>query len=408
MLLPTSLRGMLAAVWLLSIIRISSAGPIHPPWSSTGITKTNTSWVPDDTSGTDMLARSGLSNLQASMGNMTAHNCTIGRASRRREWHTLAKFEKLSYIAAVRCLQSLPSRMSDTVPGARTRYDDFVATHMQQTLSIHNNGIFLAWHRYYTYAYEQALVNECGYRGTQPYLNWGKLASDPLGAPVFDGSPTSISGNGAYRNNSGIGLPSPDNVQLLIPPYKGGDCITSGPFKNYQANLGPVRANYPYVEQNPQADGLGYNPRCLRRDINPFASASLYDQNTTDLITNSLDLATFQTTLNGDPAKQMLGVHAAGHFMIGGDPAADFYASPGDPFFFLHHAQVDRVWWIWQNQDLANREQIVSGTITNRNIPPSRDARLDDVIDLGVLAEKKYTLGESMSTVKGPFCYIYE
>lgn len=33
---------------------------------------------------------------------------------------------------------------------------------------IHGNGLFLTWHRYFVWAYEQALRNECGYRGYQP------------------------------------------------------------------------------------------------------------------------------------------------------------------------------------------------------------------------------------------------
>lgn len=31
----------------------------------------------------------------------------------------------------------------------------------------------------------------------------------------------------------------------------------------------------------------------------------------------------------------------------------DTFASPGDPIFFLHHAQIDRVWALWQKKDPA-------------------------------------------------------
>jgi hypothetical protein len=33
---------------------------------------------------------------------------------------------------------------------------------------IHGNGLFLTWHRYFVWAYEQALRDECGYEGYQP------------------------------------------------------------------------------------------------------------------------------------------------------------------------------------------------------------------------------------------------
>ena len=101
-----------------------------------------------------------------------------------------------------------------------------------------------------------------------------------------------------------------------------------------------------------------------------------------------------------------MGVHAAGHFTIGGDPGGDFYTSPGDPTFFLHHAQVDRTWWMWQNQDPAHRTYAVAGTITFSNTPPSRNATLDDLIDLGVKGDA-IKLRDTMSTLAGPFCYVY-
>ena len=46
--------------------------------------------------------------------------------------------EKKDYINSVLCLQSKKSIIpSSIVPGARSRYDDFVATHINQTLTIH-------------------------------------------------------------------------------------------------------------------------------------------------------------------------------------------------------------------------------------------------------------------------------
>lgn len=51
---------------------------------------------------------------------------------------TLSKVEKLDYINAVKCLQSRPARTpASKSSGARTRFDDFVATHINQTLTIH-------------------------------------------------------------------------------------------------------------------------------------------------------------------------------------------------------------------------------------------------------------------------------
>ena len=56
-------------------------------------------------------------------------------------------------------------------------------------------------------------------------------------------------------------------------------------------------------------------------------------------------------------------LHGAGHFTLGG-LANDPFASPGDPAFYFHHAQLDRVWSIWQAQDPDLRQYQVAGTIT--------------------------------------------
>lgn len=80
--------------------------------------------------------------------------------------------ERLDYINAVKCLQSKPARTPQSLaPGAKTRYDDFVAVHINQTMTIHYTGTFLSWHRYYTWLYEDALQTECGFKGTQPVGN---------------------------------------------------------------------------------------------------------------------------------------------------------------------------------------------------------------------------------------------
>jgi len=51
---------------------------------------------------------------------------------------SLNNTERTNYITAVKCLAAKPPKYSASVaPGAKSRYDDFVVTHIQQTLSIH-------------------------------------------------------------------------------------------------------------------------------------------------------------------------------------------------------------------------------------------------------------------------------
>lgn len=70
----------------------------------------------------------------------------------------------------------------EVAPGAKSHYDDFVAVHIQQTLTIHVTANFLSWHRYYIHEYEKALRNDCGYNGALPvrYLCRGSAASLPF------------------------------------------------------------------------------------------------------------------------------------------------------------------------------------------------------------------------------------
>ncbi|KAK1752335.1 hypothetical protein QBC47DRAFT_433415 [Echria macrotheca] len=358
---------------------------------------------------TDKLAADALKNLRAYQ-QTSGHTgpCTVENAARRREWGSLSKAERKDYIKAVKCLMNKPSKYSPTAaPGAKTRYDDFVAVHINQTISIHGTANFLSWHRWFTYTFEQALRNECGYKGYQPYWNWGRWAQDPQSSPIFDGSDTSMSGNGVFeQHNCTQALPSGLNC---IPPGEGGGCLKDGPFKDMTVNLGPIAPTLSGVA--PVTGGLlAYNPRCVRRDISAWVSRQwTTEQNTTDLIVQSADVGTFQTVMQGDFDKGVYGVHTGGHFTYSGDPAGDIFASPGDPAFWLHHGQIDRVWWIWQNQDPAKRTNVIAGTITINNQPPSRDGTLDDVIDLEVNAAP-LQIKDVTSTLGiggGPLCYVY-
>ena len=52
----------------------------------------------------------------------------------------MEKEERKAYTDAVQCLQSKPTILDTSAfPGATTLYDDFVAQHINQTFTIHNN-----------------------------------------------------------------------------------------------------------------------------------------------------------------------------------------------------------------------------------------------------------------------------
>ena len=64
----------------------------------------------------------------------------------------------------------------------------------------------------------------------------------------------------------------------------------------------------------------------------------------------------------------------------------------------MHHAMLDRVWWIWQMQDPEKR----------MNVLPDTPAK-DDYVDLNWTANRTDTwdLLDSIGGRGGQFCYIY-
>jgi len=348
------------------------------------------------------LEKKGRPNIDAQLAK--SKTCTKANLKVRKEWGDISATDKKAYIAALQCVLERPSKLDKTkFPGAKSRYDDFVVVHMNQTQYIHGTGSFLSWHRYYLWAFEQTLKTECGYTGSHPYWDWGRWAQDPEKSPIFDGSDTSLSGNGKKTQH---------RASAFAPAGNGGGCVETGPFKNMTVHLGPVSpAIDPAPKANPRSDGYGDNPRCLRRDISNYLS-SRYSrtQDIVALISNSRDIGTFQNVMQGAGGfggGGGMGVHSAGHYTIGGDPAGDFYTSPNDPAFWVHHGMIDRTWVIWQSQDLNTRLNVIAGGTSMMGFG-SKQQSLDDLVDLGVVGDKVYKIRDLVSTVDGPFCYVYE
>ncbi len=57
-----------------------------------------------------------------------------------------------------------------------------------------------------------------------------------------------------------------------------------------------------------------------------------------------------------------------------------------DPLFFLHHANLDRIWWNWQKGDLTNRLKDVSGFAFTTG---DETVSLDFKLDLGVMGTSR-------------------
>lgn len=72
-------------------------------------------------------------------GNGAVSDPMTGHHVNRRVRSDLSVPEREEYIKAVLCLQSKPARApKDQVPGALSRYDDFVATHATLAMMLHD------------------------------------------------------------------------------------------------------------------------------------------------------------------------------------------------------------------------------------------------------------------------------
>ncbi|KAK3331389.1 hypothetical protein B0H66DRAFT_465498 [Apodospora peruviana] len=327
--------------------------------------------------------------------------CTKDKVKMRKEWRNMTMTDRKAFQEGIQCLMQKPSRNKASVaPGAKSAWDDYGVLHYQQTPFVHDDAPFLLWHRHYNWVLEQDLANLCGYTGVFPYWEWGLDCGSIDKSPVWDGSEYSLGGNGEPLK--GNHYPAMGGAKA----GSGGGCLKKGtPFANYTVNLGPLDRPNP----------LNYNPRCIKRDLNDDICrkwASL--RNTTDVVlSTSAGVAIFQGAVQGegvrgDKGKQFgTGVHSGGHFAISGDPGADFYFSALEPGFYLHHGNIDRLHFIWQNLDWEKR-QTISGTGTMYNSPPSPQAVLTDIMGFEPL-HRNVTIKQAMDTVGGtPLCYVYE
>jgi len=79
-----------------------------------------------------------------------------------------------------------------------------------------------------------------------------------------------MGGNGKFiPGHPGVTVQIPGYPAVNLPPGLGGGCVETGPFKNMKVNLGPIGS----VSEPPgPLGGIGYNPRCLKRDVGPYPS----------------------------------------------------------------------------------------------------------------------------------------
>ena len=211
-------------------------------------------------------------------------------------------------------------------------------------------------------------------------------------------------GNGPYVDTSDF---NQTNVPVKIPGKTGGGCVFDGPFVNMTVHFGP-------------GPNLEPNPRCLARDLAPVFAAEKLNPKMADWVFSAETFGEFDFRLQGVGIEvDGMTIHAGGHMGVGGDigDIGNMYSSPGDPLFYLHHANLDRLWDEWQRVDFEVRGNEVGGPDTMFAYPwnffedvPYENVTLDTKLEFrGLLGENRpVRIREAMDTFAGNICVGYE
>ena len=257
---------------------------------------------------------------------------------------SLTAYQKSTFVNAVNALKAtviessfLHSRNPYEYP--LSIYDSYVLVHKQSLFHrVHRSPWFLPWHRWFIWDFESAL--------RQLLYSWPTLA-----IPYWDWADGSGKASVIWKADllGGDGKPFPPGSP---PPDKGGD-VASGPFRAGQWDLEFV----PEGEQDAPPTmnlrrGMGRNanaPTLPTRDdveavlgVAPYYTSGNAPTQFTDSFCNSLE-----GWVSG-PGVTGYGLHNRVHKWVGGSMGD--MPSPNDPAFYLHHANVDRIWTRWQDK----------------------------------------------------------
>jgi tyrosinase len=298
----------------------------------------------------------------------------------RRNVASLSAVERAALVAAIKAMKTRP----DPDGVASNVYDKYVLQHSltMQTPSppntdpnvcnmAHRGPSFLPWHREFLRRFESDLGMPV------PYWNWtaDQASGSPETAPVWGND--LMGPDGTPSADPGIGRPA--------------DAVTAGQFAHAPADPGIVPWNTIIDPSVGPASGEPWLTRALGRtppsvtqmpglpmlptpadesgalNVTPYDSAP-WDVTSGDTSQPSPPVRTpsFRSFLEGWYGP---GLHNAAHMWVGGSMMPP--TSPNDPVFFLHHANVDRIWANWQrkwlNSGLGNYLP-VSGGPTGHNL----------------------------------------
>ncbi|MDB6166098.1 MAG: tyrosinase [Lacunisphaera sp.] len=228
---------------------------------------------------------------------------------------SLTPDERAAYVRGVKAIK------------ASGKYNGYVEMHNNANAHpvVHRCPSFLPWHREFILRYERDLQNALGDSSFGlPYWDW---ASDAASA-------------------------DPKQASVWGADFMGGQGapVATGPFVAGQWTLqggGSLARNF--ANQAPTLP--------TQADVDSAISASMYDAAPWDASSNPSFRNQLEGWINGPQ------MHNRVHVWVGGSMLP--LTSPDDPVFFLHHANVDRIWALWQLQHPA-QSYLPAGGVANK------------------------------------------
>lgn len=280
----------------------------------------------------------------------------------------LTSQEKADFVNAVKLLKATPSPYDTSL----NYYDQFVYWHykafycmggmgMDGMYPAHQNPAFLPWHRVYLDLFENALQQVSGKPITIPYWDWTDPAST---AALF--SPDLLGGNGdpaqGYEVTTGPFRSGEWNIRITddvnIDSLVNYGIIGTNPYPNLIRAFGIYKTGTVDLPTTPEVEyALGVNTY----DSYPY-DASV---DTTISFRNTLEgwrgcagniCVNDQMDVDPIPGLRRSVMHNVVHIYVGGVyPFNGSFrggnmaqnTSPNDPAFWVHHANIDRIWSGW-------------------------------------------------------------
>ncbi|MBN9694043.1 MAG: tyrosinase family protein [Verrucomicrobia bacterium] len=300
----------------------------------------------------------------------------------------LTPIQRTNFVRCVLWLKTHPSSY-DTTGSGLNAYDwmvklhkDGFEAHLAGGSGVHMAPSFFPWHREYLLAFERELQRAARELGipetvTLPYWDW----TDPETAPLVFRDDF-LGGNGSGNNAAFTnGLPNTRNSPFRVRsgPFATRDDRTTeflvstnaavsgtspqGPPRFFlQRAIGTHRIFSPVVgttpPEYPTAELLDLLPKT--NEIAHALQMTLYDLAAWDYTVETnlqfLERTTFRNYMEGHTGllnvftEEPFGdqIHGRVHLWMGGNMSSS--SSPNDPLFWLHHANLDRIWAEWQDR----------------------------------------------------------